>query len=78
MSVSCFWAGASALSFGRANLLPDEDNDEGSLLRGRSLNTFLELLEYDYAISERDKEGNGNGEGKNEYLACVLLLFDAS
>lgn len=56
MSVSCLWAGASALSFGRANPSPDEDDNEGSLLRGRNLNTFLDSLRYDYQVEKPDSE----------------------
>jgi hypothetical protein len=64
MSVTCLWAGTSALSFGRAKSPPEENNDEGSLLRGRNLNTFYEAFNYetDYGTKEFVK---GNGEGKN-------------
>jgi hypothetical protein len=64
MSVSCLWAGASALSFGRANSSPDEDDNEGSLLRGRNLNTFLDALKFDYAIETPDSVPMVTNPGK--------------
>lgn len=41
MSLSCLWAGASAFKRGRSKSV-EEGGDDGSLLRGRILDAFLD------------------------------------
>ena len=74
-SVSCLWAGASALSFERAKSLSDENDKEGSLLRGRNLNTFLDPLDFDI----EGLAGNGVEGGMARVLfgMCRCCCFTA-
>lgn len=52
----------SAFNLGRSKTTPEEkEDDQGNLLRGRNLNSFLEAI--DYGLDSRTATGDTGGDG---------------